>query len=242
MYFHYIFTATSYTRHKRAAYDLVLQKDQIYQAKSVRQEIKNRNIYSIPTSLHIKEIDSAKSEDLMKEDPYFEGIHFCKSLDEFMEFLQADLDLSSSDIGKYILSRIDGTKLKIQKLLYLCYRRYFKKKNQPLFTDKIYAFEYSPIAEDFYNLTKDYHDELMRDKIIPDFDSHTPIQQDCRIARAQDGLLKFQVILDVLDEYGEMSAAELVDLTHQPDSAWSCTYDGRPWREIPDSVILNTKI
>lgn len=242
MYFHYIFTATSYTRHKRAAYDLVLQKDQIYQAKSVRQEIKNRNIYSIPTSLHIKEIDSAKSEDLMKEDLYFEGIHFCKSLDEFMEFLQADLDLSSSDIGKYILSRIDGTKLKIQKLLYLCYRRYLKMKNQPLFTDKIYAFKYGPIAEDFYNLTKDYHDELMRDKIIPDFDSYTPIQQDCRIARAQDGVLKSQVILDVLDEYGEMSAAELVDLTHQPDSAWSCTYDRRPWREIPDSVILNTKI
>ncbi len=239
MYRHYIFTATSYTKHRRVAIEVVVGEcEQNQHAKEVHREIMGRNIHSVPVSLHVKDLASAETEDVKKSDPYFEKVYFCKSVDEFMEYVNADLQLSSIDIAAYILSRMDAGKLKLQKLVYLCYEAYLKQTGQQLFDDGIYAFQYGPVAEDFYYQTRDYKDEDLRDKLITDFDDHTPTVKDCRMARAEDGLTKMAVIKEVLQKYGDLSAHELVALTHQPGTAWETAYDGTTWKRIPDSLIL----
>lgn len=239
MYQHYIFTATSYTRHKRAAYDLVLTEEQLDQAQGIGAEIEQRNIHSIPTSLHVKEIDSPSIEALKKTDPYFKNVYFCSSVDEFMKYVEADLELNSVDVAKYILSLLDTSKLKLQKLVCLSYAAYLQKTGKSLFTDKIYTFQYGPVAKDLYDATKKFKDEYLRNLLISDFDDHTFVQMDCRFARAEDGFLKTQVIQEVLNKFGSMSAKELVDFTHRDGSPWSVAYDKTSWKEITDNLILS---
>lgn len=235
---HYILTATSYSKHTRVAFDLAVSDEEKAPDLRLLEEVKARNTHGLPTSFHMKSIEDASIEKLIETDPYFEGVHFCKSVDEFIAYLESDLCTSSKDIGKYILSMVDCSKLKLQKLVYYCYAEYLKKTGRKLFKDPVYAFQYGPVSEDLYRATTSYDREMLRKAFLPDFDEKSHLVCECRMARTEDGKTKILVIQDVVDRYGDLSAEDLVNMTHRPGSPWSRSWKNQMWTPITDSTIL----
>lgn len=239
MFQHYVFTATSYSERTRAAFDLVLQKGQKQQARDLFRKISEKNIHSVPTALHVKTMESDSVEDLRASDPFFEDMVFCETLDEFMQYLCSDLELTSSDIGQYILSYQDCTKLKLQKLVYLCYEKYLQQTKEKLFTDPVFAFAYGPVSRDLLIRTSDARKENLRWLFLPQYSAESSVIEDCRMSRSADGFQKMEIIHQVLDEYGSLSESELIRLTHRKGGPWHQAYDGSKWKLISDEVILN---
>ena len=55
---------------------------------------------------------------------------------------------------------------------------------------------------------------------------------------AENGVEKASIIDKTLKKYGDMSASELVGITHKNNTPWSKTYDGKAYEEIQDNTIL----
>lgn len=238
MFTHFILTATSYAKHRRIALDTIIPDSDQMPDLSMIEEVRSRNIHHLPTSFHMKSVDGATVEKLIETDPYFDGVYFCESPDEFISYLEMDMHVSSLEIGKYILSIMDCSKLKLQKLVYLAYAEYLAKTGNKLFEDKIFAFQYGPVCEDLYAATRQNGKEWLRKILIPDFDEKSQLVYECRLARAEDGNTKTEVILDVIEKYGELSPERLVNVTHRPGSPWDHCYQAeKSWISIPDALI-----
>lgn len=170
MFTHFIVTATSYSQHKRVALDKVIPEDEIQPDLSFVEDIRKRNIYNIPTSFHMKSVKGSSIRDLIQLDPYFEEVHFCQTVEEFIKYLFSDIEASSIEIGKYILSSIDCDALKLQKLTYLCYAEYLSKTGKKLFKDSIFALKYGPVCQCLYEAANGNGSDSLRKKLLPEFD------------------------------------------------------------------------
>ncbi len=125
-------------------------------------------------------------------------------------------ELSASDVAKYYLYRasMDGdliTPLKMQKLVYLAYRKTLEKKNKRLFKEKIEAWRMGPVVPGLYKelnkfgsspIPEEYIGEIGEEELVGKFDKETK-----------------GVVDEVYESYIGKSAFELVSLMHQ-DPAW----------------------
>lgn len=220
MYRHMILTATSYSFHQRAALDVVSQGTEIQETQNIIEEVTMRNKHKIPFSLHFKKAFGPNPEDVVKEDPYFKGVYFCRSIKEFMSFLESDLFLTSTDIAKYILAKIDCPSYRLQILTSLCFVKYFEKTGKKLFQDGLYVLDTVPVAEDLFLASKDYPGELLRNKLIDQFDELSQTVLECRMQRAEDGFTKIAVIDKTLEKYSELSERELSRIIRYCDFVW----------------------
>jgi uncharacterized phage-associated protein len=59
-----------------------------------------------------------------------------------------------------------------------------------------------------------------------------------RILFAEDGIAKSASIDATLKQYGDLSASELVKITHVADGPWDSVEKDIPYAEIPDELIL----
>jgi uncharacterized phage-associated protein len=244
MFFHCILTAQSYTQKKRMAIDIVMEPGHYTdEFEAVKHKVDEANIHSLPTSVHMKTVDGPAVSDLKKADPYFEGVEFYDSVDAFIEDLRSDEDLSSLDIAKYILAKLDCSHLKLEKLVYYCYADYLTRTGKKLFQDQIFAFKYGPIAHDVYTKCKSIseleYDKPLRESVLPSFGDRTETIYESRILHSKDGVKVLSSIDDTLKKYADLSANTLVRLTHKEDSPWANAYvPGINWMPINDAFIL----
>jgi uncharacterized phage-associated protein len=135
------------------------------------------------------------------------------------------------------LAKRDGKALdpmKIQKLVYLAHGWSLAVNRQPLIVDKVEAWRYGPVIRSLYSAFRD--------------EGSGPIGHPAYDARIADGKLTFiaprlddigdpfnKGVKDLLDEvwrvYGDLSAVQLSNFTHQQGSPWEQT-----WK--PDSTGL----
>lgn len=119
------------------------------------------------------------------------------------------------------------TPLKVQKLLYFCHAWMLGIHHRPLIKQNFKAWEFGPIVPVLFHALKHYGARPVQSEIsafgIPDYDDD---QTD--------------IVNQVLDKYGELSAARLMLLSHLPGTPWHQTYHGR-WARfkstIPNSLI-----
>lgn len=235
MFTHYVLTAVSYSEHCRFAFDIV---GSVAEAQKLIGEFTKKNKHNLPFSLHVKKIKGSGIQDLIDADPYFKDMKFCDNLDQFLILINSDRFLTSTDISKYILSIKDYSKSELQKLVYFCYAEYLKETGKSLFSDQIYAFQYGPVAESLYFDTKEYNTEKLREKIIDNFDERSQQISECRIQKAEDGLDKLHIIDRTINQLGNLSVNDLVELSHEADGPWKRTYEqGVSWNEISDQTI-----
>lgn len=238
MFTHFIVTATSYSQHKRVAFDKVISEDEIQPDLSFIEDIRKRNIDNIPTSFHMKSVEGSSITDLIELDPYFSDVHFCRTVDEFIKYLFSDLETTSIDIGKYILSNIDCDALKLQKLTYLCYADYLSKTGKKLFKDPIFAFKHGPVCKSLYEAAKGNKGAYLRYKLLPEFDEKSQTVEECRLMRCKDGFSKIASIKETLSKFKSMNKDQLIDLTHTPGSPWDLSYiKDVNWQPISDECI-----
>ncbi len=125
-------------------------------------------------------------------------------------------------------ARADGKVLSIMSLLkltYIAHGWHLEMKKRPLFNNKIEAWQYGPVIPDVYNAFRPQGFSAV--KTVP-LNSDTQPQQD-------DELLQ-----QIWDIYGDMSAFQLSDLTHELGGPWHLASEtGGYYAPIPNEMIQN---
>jgi uncharacterized phage-associated protein len=157
-------------------------------------------------------------------DPYFEHMYPIEytgddSLKEYTDIIKANKILTPQDVAKFVLSRVQCTQLKLQKLVYFCYADYLVRTGKPVFAEQTLAYDYGPV---YATLRKEYGE--YKDKVIESDTSQR--RKNIILSRyfAADNSLDIHASFNgTLNRYGDCTASELVELTHSPNSPWSIT-------------------
>lgn len=121
--------------------------------------------------------------------------------------------LFALDIAKYFLTNTNEeqeeffTNLKLQKLCYYAQGFQLALYGEPLFSEKIYAWQYGPVVKDLYHALQDYGHQPIPVPESIDLQRYPPEVRD--------------LLNEVYNVYGQFSAARLVELTHSEP----------PWKE-----------
>jgi uncharacterized phage-associated protein len=158
----------------------------------------------------------------------------------------------SKAIANYLLDLAEqaGKKLnpmKIQKIVYFAHGWTLAISHHPLIDEAVEAWPYGPVIPTLYHEFKKYGSGVITGKatsisfIDPDtltFQIATPSIDNYPDEDANE---KAKEVLNIVWEvYGELTAIQLSNLTHEPDSPWSQIYaknKGRKGVDIPDAVI-----
>ena len=216
---HYIIMSSSYTKGKRIALDYLLdEKTEYHKLNKIIKTITDKCGKDVSISTHFVQTDSESWNSVSEKDYFFKDVEVVKNIEDFINLIQQDRILTGLDVAKYILSKVICTHLKLEKLVYLCYAEYLCNFDKDLFVDEIYAYKYGPVIKSVYEKYKKYRYaeiEKPEDKILSEDLLELPSRS--RIMFAEDGLEKINSIDSTLKIYGQLSAGELVDLTHKEE-------------------------
>ncbi len=226
---HFIFMSSSYNLGTRIALDFIVssQEDMKHKLKETLDKIITECGNDVSISTHMIQTEDKDWESVCKADHFFKDIIVIDEINTFIGLIKLDRELEGVDIAKYILSKIKCTQLKLQKLVYLCFADYLCDTDKKLFEDKIYAFKYGPVINTVYKKYKKYKYNLIDEK---KYDIDTTVSEmpaKSRILFAKDGTEKIISIDNTLKKYGNLSAAQLVDLTHRKNTPWSITHKSK---------------
>lgn len=223
---HFIFMSSSYSLGTRIALDYIVE-DISMQEKLKRDldKIIGECGRDVSISTHMIQSDDETWKSVCNADHFFKDVKVIENLGKFINLIQIDRKLQGIDVAKYILSKFACTQLKLQKLVYLCFADYLCDTGKILFTDKIYAFKYGPVVDTVYKKYKEYGYEAIEEE-KGDIDSKDIFEMPAksRILFAEDGTEKILSIEKTLKKYGNLTAAELVGLTHKKESPWNKSY------------------
>lgn len=220
---HFIFLSSSYSKGTRIALNYIV-KDSSMREKlyDILDKITEKCGKDVSISTHMIQTEDETWESVCKSDHFFKDIEVINSVEEFIKLINKDRELKGIDVAKYILSKISCTHLKLEKLVYLCFADYLCDTDKELFTDKIYAFKYGPVIDTVYETYKQYGYKAIDTEILEvDFQE---MPSKSRILFAKDGTDRIMSIDKTLKEYGNLTANDLVDITHRMQTPWSKTY------------------
>lgn len=243
MAFHFIAVTSHYTTGKRIGW-IYSNEDKL--EKEVIQEFLKRfkrKCGDLQLGVHKLSTDSTEIESVIRKDSFFEDVIFTRDMNKFIDLSAEDKELSAYDVAKFILSVLPSTHLKLQKLLYLCYAEFLQGAGAQLFKDPIVAYKYGPVVEDVYHRFKAYKAskiEVKEDNSFIIGARKTAVTPSfMRIALSLHGLSALQKILDVVVKYKDVSAEELVALTHRAGGPWDKLYKpGENVEMTPDMISV----
>ncbi|AHD06125.1 putative phage-associated protein [Paenibacillus larvae subsp. larvae DSM 25430] len=191
--------------------------------------------------IHKIATDSVTWRSVVEKDSFFEDVFVTTDIEKFVRLIAEDQELKAYDVAKFIVSTVQVSHLKLQKLLYYVYADFLLATGKKLFKEPIVAFEYGPVVEEVFHKYKvhgsseiDYkEDEYFC--IYTDEFAVTP--SFMRVASSEHGIYAVGFILKVLDKYESYSAGELVKKTHQVGGPWKRVYVKGMNYEITDELI-----
>jgi len=130
--------------------------------------------------------------------------------------------------------------MKMQKLVYLAHGWHLGLNGTPLISEPIEAWDYGPVVPSLYRALKAYGPGAIRNPIqefAPDGKGDFHLVQPTVDDSATEHLLA-----RILEVYGKMSALQLSEMTHRPDTPWSQVrnaYPGVRGAVIPDSLMAS---
>lgn len=241
MFQHFIIVASSYTEGKRVGFHMTapegkLDNDEIRSILDRLKEIKRDDV-----GIHSFTSDDSTWESVLKFDSFFEDVMICEDFEEFEEIVKSDLKLSAIDIAKFFLAIQATSHLKLQKLIYLAYKKYLLKYEERLFPEKIVAYDYGPVVQEVYQKFKKYGADTIETDSAQKY-----ILKDIHLSQALGRMLlvkEFEkvvpILLETFEEYGDLTASELVGLTHSKNGPWHSVYKRYQNCEITDEIIIS---
>lgn len=221
---HFIIMSSAYSLGKRIALDYILDEEKMQdELKDKLDKIIEICGRDVSVSTHMIHAEDKTWESVCKADHFFREVTVLHTVDEFIKRIQKDRKLQGIDIAKYILSKIQCTQLKLQKLVYMCYADYLCNTGKELFKDEILAYKYGPVIETVYKRYKQYGYKPIEKESNIESKGISEMPSKSRILFAEDGLEKIQNIDETLNKYGLLKANELVNLTHRKDTPWDKT-------------------
>ena len=219
--------SSSYTLGKRIALDFIVNNEEIQdKLKEYLDKITTECGKDVSISTHIIQAEDTTWESVCRADHFFKDVEVMGNLNKFIKLIKQDRKLEGIDVAKYILSKTKCTQLKLQKLVYLCFADYLCDTGKELFTDSIYAFQYGPVVDTVYAKYKKYGYKPIEEE-KEDIDiivSEMPAKS--RILFAEEGTEKIISIDKTLKKYGQLTASQLVELTHKENTPWTMTTKG----------------
>ncbi|QIW79429.1 Panacea domain-containing protein [Bacillus tequilensis] len=192
--------------------------------------------------IHKLTTDDISWDSVVQMDSFFDDVIITNRIDDFIEVVSNDQQLSAYDVAKFVLAIYPVSHLKLQKLLYYIYSEFLLRTGSKLFKDPIVAFKYGPVVEDIFHRYRihgssqiDYKEDetfLLRTQEV----AYTPSL--IKIWTSEYGTAALQCIKDTLLKYGELDAFHLVDKTHQEGGPWARAYKPGQNCEITDDLII----
>ena len=232
---HYIFISSSYSKRTRIAYDVTskeaIDRDVI---KQINKEIKTKCGDDVRLGFQCIHVESASWDDVVKADGFFKDMLVIPTLDEFIELINKDRDLTAGDVANYIICKLRCTHLRMQKILYLCYADYLCQTGKKLFDDKIVAYSFGPVITSVYDIYKGKYGDLSDTSQKMPFGEKVQLAARSKILFTKDGTSKAYSIDKTIERYKHYSARALVAVTHRNGTPWSQVSVGKV---IPDEFI-----
>ncbi|HEX5482760.1 MAG TPA: type II toxin-antitoxin system antitoxin SocA domain-containing protein [Terriglobia bacterium] len=133
--------------------------------------------------------------------------------------------------------------MKIQKLVYFAHGWCLALKNAPLINERIEAWRYGPVIRSLYNTFRDAgsgpithpaYDARMIDHRLT---IYAPSIEDPEEGPAEREFYR-ELLNEIWKVYGDFTAVELSNLTHQPGTPWDKTWDAhQATAPISDDLI-----
>lgn len=126
--------------------------------------------------------------------------------------------ISALNVGNNILQRgfsedIDITPMKLQKLIYLVYKRYYKKYSKALFSEPFEVWKYGPVVRSVYDEFKHFGANSIKKYATEPNGSVLIVNEEMSES--------FKNALDyVWDKYKYYDGIPLSEMTHRKNTAW----------------------
>ena len=233
---HYIIMSSSYSKGKRIALSYVFYDSEYDKLNKILEDIIKECGKDVSISTHFVQTESESWKSVVEKDHFFKDVEIIKDEEDFIKLIKQDRALKGIDVAKYILSKVKCTHLKLEKLVYLCFAEYLCKYDKKLFNDQIFAYKYGPVVKSVYDKYRGGHSmEIEQDEKDIDAKYIYEMPSRSRIMFAEDGIGKIKVIDETIEKYGDLSANDLVKLTHKKNTPWDISGRG----QILDKIIEN---
>lgn len=126
--------------------------------------------------------------------------------------------VSALSVGNTILERamvdgIDITPMKLQKLIYIVYKEYYKRTGRPLFAERFEVWKYGPVLRDVYDAFKGYGANAIKE-LSRESDGNIYIVNE-------ESSTTFREIMNYTwEKYKAYDGIRLSEMTHKKDTAW----------------------
>lgn len=190
--------------------------------------------------IHKLSTDSEEWESVVKKDSFFADVIITKNMDQFIDQVSSSKELTALDIAKFFLTICKVSHLKLQKMIYYAYAEYLLKTGKKLFKEPIVAFKYGPVVEDIFHEFK-HHGSSPID-YVEDAEFYIPAigfaaPSFIRMISSEGGLTAVECALNVYSKYSELSAIEMVNMTHRKGGPWERVYTPGANCQITDELI-----
>ncbi len=120
------------------------------------------------------------------------------------------------------------TNLSLNKLVYFAQVESLRSTGKPLFSDQIQAWDYGPVEPLVYHAFKSFGRSEIK--------TPAPISNDMNDVPSK----QVKIIDKTAEKYGQLTAFDLVELTHRDGSAWKNSYVPGKNVEITVNDIRNS--
>ena len=220
-------------------YDYSTDESNLELIKKKSQELSNmtsdneKSLYTV----HFLTAEGSGFKAVKNMDPYFKNAQQVESLDEFVNVIQSNSQLTSIDVASYI-ERICPNigSFALQKTLYYVYADWLKKYKNPLFSANFLAFARGPVDSDVYRIKTYNKEKLEKSNLF-----HVKIAS--RKERANIIELINNDVLKYADYYNEVwriykAEYDEFNLTHKEGTPWYRAYEKGQNSPILDSDII----
>ncbi|MDF9540375.1 DUF4065 domain-containing protein [Bacillus cereus] len=241
MAFHFIAIMSHYSTGRRIAWHY---SDEFKLDKEVIQTFLKRvrkKCGEVQLGIHKLATESTRWDSVTQKDSFFKDVYQTRDVDVFIDMVVQDQELSATDVSKFILSVFPSSHLKLQKLLYFSYAEFLLRTGTRLFKEPIVAFKYGPVVESVFHSYKIHGSDTIgykEDEIICyETEALAITPSFMKIASSEHGIVALECILKTLRQYGQLSAIELVEKTHQAGGPWDKVFKPGQNCEISDEFI-----
>ncbi len=110
------------------------------------------------------------------------------------------IDLANAFVDRY--AKVDYlTNMKLNSLLYFAYARYLRK-GEDLFSEPIEAWKFGPVIPDVYHAYKEYGRNKITHPLCDEISEES-----------------YKIAEEIWQDFGKLTAWDLMELSHQKDSA-----------------------
>lgn len=241
MAFHFIAIVSDFSGGRRYGWHYSsedrLDKDYI---KSFMTKVKQKCGH-IQFGIHKLTTEDTSWASVVRMDSFFDDVIITNRIDDFIDVVANDQQLSAYDVAKFVLATLPTSHLKLQKLLYYIYSEFLVRTGEKLFKDRIVAYKYGPVIEDVFHKYRKHGSSEIDYKedatfvLRTDEQAFTPSLM--KIWTSEYGVAALECIIETLEKYGDLDAFRLVDKTHQKGGPWERVYKPGQNCEITDELI-----